>query len=180
MGLFVCNRLILQARPHKLNKRGNWVLIKSKEWGCVKDTTTPDKHKGVKCVWLIPPANSILAQGTPGQNLLMSGWKGNPFPFMSWLHSEQREKGTDYWELLPARTSLLGWGSSSKGTNCLLPCVCAHLAEKRTLPVSHAIHWKKYLFKGVVHPVGNSLVSSKIDSVQPFIYVITVMGFGIE
>ena len=31
MGLFVCNRLILLARPHKLNKRGNWVLIKSKE-----------------------------------------------------------------------------------------------------------------------------------------------------
>jgi hypothetical protein len=50
MGLFVCNRLILQARPHKLDKRGSWVLIKSTERGCVKDTITPAKHWGEVCL----------------------------------------------------------------------------------------------------------------------------------
>lgn len=91
MGLFVCNRLILQARPHKLNKRGNWVLIKSQEWGCVKDTTTPT-DTGVKSVWLISRANSLLAQGAPHWNPLMSGWRGNPFPFIGLLHEGQWEE----------------------------------------------------------------------------------------
>lgn len=91
MGLFVCNRLILPARPHKLNKRGNWVLIKSQEWGCVKDTTTPDRHGGKVCLVSIP-CEQPPGSGSPSLEPLMSVWRGNLFPFTGLLLEGQWEE----------------------------------------------------------------------------------------
>lgn len=96
MGLFVCNHLILPARPHKLNKRGNWVLIKSQEWSCVKDTTTPDRHRGKVCLVNIPceqppgPGSTSLEpfdvwleeKSFPLINLLLEGkWEDSRWPW---------------------------------------------------------------------------------------------------
>lgn len=93
-------------------------------------TQPPLTNTGVKCVWLISHANSILAQGAPDRNLLMSGWRGNPFPFIGLLLEGQWEQSRWLWALarpdLPTKLVF-----KKKRMTAPLFRICPHLAGKR-------------------------------------------------
>lgn len=126
MGLFVCNRLILQARPHKLNKRGNWVLIKSQEWGCVKDTTTPT-DTGVKSVWLISQAKQPPGPGRPSLEPFDVWLEGKSFP-LHWLASWRAVRREMTLSSCQPQPPHLSWGFKQERHDCFpAPFASVHI-----------------------------------------------------